>query len=190
MVVPKNQLLEQTKKMGSSKKKQLPTPEHVEWLVQQRSLHQRVSSKLYGMLVTHKVAAEPLQSYARALVGTSFSLWRSMFLSDKNEHAESALESSKAFLAEVLQNNAITFTQDRQERDWTFDYYANNASFRLDYLSQAWETDLFSAVGPWRPEPKDQWERLMGAFQLATEHFDIMIRKLKAKSHQPKPKKA
>ena len=35
------------------------------------------------------------------------------------------------FLKVLVQENAITFQQDRKHNDWTFGYYLNNAYFRL-----------------------------------------------------------
>lgn len=38
----------------------------------------------------------------------------------------------------MLTDNAITYQQDRASREWTFNYYVNNARDNLQLLSRYW----------------------------------------------------
>ncbi|MGI4958019.1 MAG: hypothetical protein ACRYGI_10555, partial [Janthinobacterium lividum] len=49
------------------------------------------------------------------------------------------LNDVEGFLLELVQNNAITYGQDRQKRDWTFRYYMQNATDRLSALKKDFE---------------------------------------------------
>jgi hypothetical protein len=72
-------------------------------------------------------------------VGAAFSLWRAVFLVDKDRTQRPLKDTEKAaanFLGRVVETNAITFADDHhaERKDWTVGYYLNNARFRLERL--------------------------------------------------------
>jgi hypothetical protein len=74
------------------------------------------------------------------LLGTSFSLWRAVFLirlyhDEKKEHTEAV-----DFLRELIETNAIAFTQDKKYAAWTAGYHINNAALRLHATTSPRET--------------------------------------------------
>lgn len=65
------------------------------------------------------------------LIAAGFSLWRAVFLSESDRDFVSIHKSQEKFLESVLTNNAITFTDDKNNRAWTVSYYLENAKQRL-----------------------------------------------------------
>jgi hypothetical protein len=104
-------------------------------------------------------------------VGIAFSLWRAAFLiHEKETESTFALEARSAspledhrdqsgrraaharqFLTRVIEANAITFADDDRFRNWTADYYVNNAVYRtLDVF----DMQVFSVhKSPWPDHP-------------------------------------
>src|SRR6266516_4278201 len=102
--------------------KEKPDPDHLTWLVENRAANQRVSAKLYRLLRAFPDQAR-VKSFgveAQMLISVSFSLWRSAFLSDKTGKFKDTHQGAELFLEEMLMNNAIAYSQDRQSKDWTF----------------------------------------------------------------------
>jgi len=56
---------------------------------------------------------------AKTLVSIGFSLWRAAFLADKSGDLKETNEHATYFLGEMLETNAIAFTQDRKARGFT-----------------------------------------------------------------------
>ncbi|HTB81669.1 MAG TPA: hypothetical protein VK717_12360 [Opitutaceae bacterium] len=152
-----------------------PDPTHLEWLVENRAANQLVSVKLYKSLNEHpdQFKNKEFGIDAQMLIAVSFSLWRSAFLSDKTGYLEDTNEGAEWFLGEMLLNNAITYVQDRKAKDWTFNYYASNARYRLDEYSERhpdFDIDQFF-VPKQKRTPKIRWKNLHNAFEKAVEHF-------------------
>lgn len=107
------------------------TPEDAQWLVESRKRNQSSSAKLYRLLreypeLTAKTKGE-IRYDAQTLVAVAFSLWRALFLSGRSASGTETAQHAELFLAEILENNAINFTQDRNSQNWTFNYYMANA---------------------------------------------------------------
>lgn len=66
----------------------------------------------------------------------------------------------------MLMDNAITYAQDRDSREWTFNYYLDNARYRLE---EDWpEIDI---VKPERRTTRNRWDALHNAFAEAVKLF-------------------
>jgi len=153
-------------------------PKHAAWLVENRAATQRTSAKLYGLLRKHPQKLNDLALETQHLVAVSFSLWRSAFLSDKTGFREDTQAGSINFLSEMLQNNAIAYSQERSAKDWTFNYYADNARYRLRELKERWPGFQRRLTPPkGKQTPKNRWSYLQTAFDVAVNHFASLLKK-------------
>ena len=71
----------------------------------------------------------------------------------------------------LLTDNAIAFAQDRNAREWTFNYYLDNALFRLRG---------FLEKEPLRPPkgertPRNRWDRLQAVFEKAVDQLEAEL---------------
>jgi hypothetical protein len=165
---------------------ELPDPEHLEWLVENRAANQRTSAKLYRLFKEYpkQVSNRPFASQAQALVAIGFSLWRSAFLSDKTGLLSDTNEDAEWFLGELLLTNNIAFPQDRKAKDWTFNYYAANAKFRLEIYAANYPGD-FELGQVTAKSPKDRWKNLQHEFERAVEHFRLQLKTAAEKPRKP-----
>lgn len=159
-------------------------PQHAEWLVKNRNDNQVMSAKLYRLLKDHPDQLDRFAYEIQHLVGAAFSLWRSAFLSDKTGYRSDTTENAIKFLAEMIQTNAIAFSSERSARNWTFNYYAVNARYRLEALGEYWpDLDLKHILPPKKRRhiPKDRWECLQEVFCAAVNHFEDQLIRSKNK---------
>ena len=82
------------------------------------------------------------------------------------------------FLSQVILNNAINYSQDRDARGWTFGYYNNDAGFRLRYICDLLPDMLPRVEYRTSAASKDTWDYYQKNVGQAIEALD---RKLKAK---------
>jgi hypothetical protein len=129
-----------------------PNSDHLKWLVESRARNQRVSLDLFDLIKTHPEkllnSDSDLKYDAQNLVAISFSLWRAAFLADRTGHMEERLKDAERFLGKMLTDNAITYAQDRDAREWTFNYYMANARYRLEELGEDWSEIIKSGLVP------------------------------------------
>lgn len=170
------------------------TPEFAEWLVSSRYETTFTGARLYRLLTTYpdRLANADIAEEAHTLVAVSFSLWWSAFLADKNDQPLSTSLGAINFLADMIQTNTIAFSQDRGHKDWTFNYYASNARYRLSYLFQ----ERWGAGKDWAPllaevdgaragagrSAKDRWKTLQMAFDAAVFYFENFLSSQKTKA--------
>jgi hypothetical protein len=119
---------------GKSKKSDI---EHLCWAVEQRAEIQRTLLALLEYVRGHKqTAADFVPNYlVNHLIGAAFSLWRAVFLAETYRTEESIRDKQEAFLTKVVSDNAITFGDDKMNRDWTFGYYVDDAKLRIERAS-------------------------------------------------------
>jgi hypothetical protein len=114
--------------------KKKPSIEHLAWAIEQRKEVQLTMLALYQFVQTHK--AEHLtidqQSMLNWLMGAAFSLWRAVFLAHSFRVPTSIYEAQAKFLGKVLEDNTITYPDDKASKDWTVGYYLENAEHRLN----------------------------------------------------------
>ena len=154
------------------------TPDHLSWLIQRRHENQLRNLQLFGMfdLYKQKLILKEFSLATQSLVAVGFSLWRAVFLADKNFDIGASLADAEVFLGKVLVDNAITYPQDRNARDWTFNYYIGNAKMRLEDLEREWKQNLF-ADKRLADEPKDRWDISQNAYTKAVNHLDGLLRR-------------
>ena len=118
---------------------------------------------------------------AKTLVGIGFSLWRAAFLADKSGDLKETNDHAMYFLGEMLETNAIAFTQDKKARGFTFNYYLANVRFRLaEYKNDNpdFEVDqrLLKKGKLKSMRPTDRWRAFQQAFEDAVSHFENRLR--------------
>src|SRR6201999_2284342 len=103
----------------------------------------------------------------------SFSLWRAAFLADREVLPEKRLKAAEKFLRKILVDNQISFVQDRLWRDWTFNYYVEDARARLELLDDDWDDlklgQLYPAKG--QRTSRKRWDLLQKAFAKAVNRL-------------------
>lgn len=176
-------------------------PDHLRWLIEGRAANQKSGLKLLTLIEKYTEAAQSIELLhtTQLLVGTCFSLWRAVFLADKTGTRSAVLEDAKSFLGKMLTDNAITYPQDRSAREWTFNYYANNAKSALYELSQKWK-EVQLALLPRRLIKKGstsstrRWDRYQNAFNTALQNYEVELKaaseriKTPNKSFNPTPR--
>ena len=115
--------------------------EHLAWLTKNRSKNQRDSLTLFKLIKSYPDMSGNHASIAHLMIGTTFSLWRAVFLSDfrGSEHRDGPKEistSAEMFLETIIRDNAIGFPQDKNSREWTFGYYVGSAEYRLRQIHE------------------------------------------------------
>jgi hypothetical protein len=159
----------------------------LEWLVESRSRNQRSTLALYKLLLTHKKKLDRSRRHrgaAQMLLGSAFSLWRAVFLADIKQGRGDLLHDVESFLVELIQNNAITYVQDRKHRDWTFRYYVQNARERLKELNIAFKNLGFAFELPGESKgksPQDWWLTHQVALEGAIDQFESILNPPKQK---------
>jgi hypothetical protein len=122
--------IEEGRLADEKEKQRMPsrsTGSFLEWLVNRRTDIQKTIFEIYECLgVTGDVIVR--DDVLRDLIGSSFSLWRAVFLAEFGLQRSSDLDSSRVFLVRVIRDNTITFRDD--QNDWSVGYYLNNAIFR------------------------------------------------------------
>lgn len=143
--------------------------EHLRWLIKSRSENQQAAVDLYDVLNRFPKSG---QTHAgQSLVAIAFSLWRAAFLADRTGKLRARSEKATVFLHKMIGDNAITYTQDRESREWTFKYYLDNAGYRLKDLANSWPeiSDLILPQG--RRSGTNRWAQLQAAFARAVKIF-------------------
>lgn len=119
---------------GGEQPRKEPADEHLRWLVNGRSKNQEVTLDLYLAIRSNSTAINKdvrLAELAQELAAIAFSLWRAVFLSDLSETVERQMIDVEIFLGTLISDNTIAYRQDIISREWTFQYYLENARSRL-----------------------------------------------------------
>jgi len=171
---------------GSDLNKDDISPSHLRWLVDSRTANQKAALKLYTLLCDHseQMVTPEWSAKAQHLVAACFSLWRAAFLADKGVKRSEVQAHARTFLAKMLVDNAITYPQDRSTRNWTFNYYMNNATNELVILSKDWP-DIAAVLKKkaravavingkikkikLKTAPQRRWNKTQRAFETAVE---------------------
>ena len=152
---------------------------HLEWLIQSRMRNQNSCLRLFNIFEKYPVQAKgkEYRAHSQTLVGVGFSLWRAAFLADKTGQREEVFADARAFLAQLLTNNAINYPQDRASREWTFNYYMTVANDALLKLSHKWG-DVDSVLSKYEKVTKGttnsrrRWNRHQSAFEAALDLYE------------------
>lgn len=152
------------------------TGEHFSWLVEGRSQNQRSTLALYQLIEDYEDAIAQnlvLHAVAQSLAAVAFSLWRAVFLSDLTGAAGDQLIDLKLFLQSLIAHNTVLYQTDFSTREWSFQYYLDNATYRLRQLGKLSDGGA-AAVGSAdadKLQPKDDWSNAQAALDLAIANF-------------------
>jgi hypothetical protein len=152
------------------------SPEHLTWLVKSRAANQQSALRLFDLFERYpkRISGRDFSKTAQILVAVCFSLWRAAFLADKTGKRHAVVEHAKTFLGKMIIDNAITYPQDRNAREWTFNYYTDNAKGGLLTLAKRWNS-VGAVLAAKRKVPKGsttsqrRWNRYHDAFENAVE---------------------
>ncbi|WP_437303917.1 hypothetical protein [Sorangium sp. So ce388] len=95
---------------------------------------------------------------AQNLLSVTFSLWRAAFLAGKTGTRTKVFDNGVLFLERLIADNAISYTQDRQSNEWTFNYYTKNARASLRELHENWPTMVVQYEDRRTRTPSERWE--------------------------------
>ena len=150
--------------------------EHFDWLVSGRSRNQKATLDLYRIVEAYEERLNGSmsdQAVVIDLVGIAFSLWRAVFLSDLTGGMADRLADAKRFLQSLIAHNAVLYQTDFAAREWAFDYYLDNALFRLGRLPAELlpqETAIKTAENA-----KEAWLNAQTALEAAIAKFAEVI---------------
>jgi hypothetical protein len=112
---------------------------------------------------------------AQELLAVAFSLWRAAFLADKTGRREQVFTHGRNFLARVIEDNAIAYTQDKNAREWTFNYYTRNARYSLEFPASFWGNGFPVYKGATR-NAAERWDYCQGLLDEAVDCFAELVR--------------
>ena len=164
---------------------------YFEWLVESRSRNQRSALALRAVLRKYEKQwkTKDLSTAAQELTSVSFSLWRAAFLVDKTGSREAVFAHGTQFLERVIEDNAISYTQDKLMREWSFNYYTRNARFSLEYLNRRWP-DIVNKYDVRIRPPKIRWEYCQGLLEDTVARFEKHLSEKAAAKEVAATKKA
>jgi|GEM_PF-5786304 hypothetical protein len=104
------------------------------WLLRNRNLIQQLILKLFNYQNENEFEKkERIKSNVYlSLVGIVFCLWRAVFLYQAT--SKTKFERAKELLIQLIETNAVNFSDEKKMQDWTFRYYLNNAYFRIELI--------------------------------------------------------
>jgi len=110
-----------------------PDLEHLEWAIDQRGKIQHTLLALYKFVRNNSPDQLDLErkSLLDDLIAAAFSLWRAVFLAESKREWTSIHKGQEEFLASVITNNAINYSDDKRHLAWTVSYYLENAKHRI-----------------------------------------------------------
>jgi hypothetical protein len=114
--------------------------DHLAWAIKSRSSNQIYSLRLLTLFSKYDQIWKR-KRFARAaqdLTAVAFSLWRAAFLAEKTGKRADVFSHGKSFLQRVIEDNIISYPQDKASREWTFNYYTRNARASLQLLNKYW----------------------------------------------------
>ncbi|WP_158811406.1 hypothetical protein [Beijerinckia sp. L45] len=157
---------------------------HFDWLVECRSQNQRTTLRLYKIVEAKEIVLSRHFVYrelAQDLTAVAFSLWRAVFLSDLTGISGDQLADVKKFLQSLIAHNAVLYQTDFSTREWTFQYYLDNALLRLDRIEKHLPPDGRSSEFRLTPKSaKDTWvfaqDSLDGMVSTFEETLDVYDR--------------
>jgi hypothetical protein len=150
------------------------------WLVKHRSENQQLALKLYEILGRESLSNDnDLMTAAGFIVSIIFSLWRAVFICPTDYDRRDTFAEAKAFLANVIEDNTISYLTEKKHQYWTFSYYLNNAALRLHALSSDKEFMDFKFVDPgFREKLLQVWDERKKAWVLCQRAAEAAVCKL------------
>jgi hypothetical protein len=163
---------------------------HLKWAIDKRYQNQRCSLQLLTLLTIHERQWKT-KKFARAaqdLISVAFSLWRAAFLADKTGKRERVFDEGKEFLEKIIEDNTISYPQDKKSKEWTFNYYTRNAREALQVLNRHWPEQVPPYGGGPRI-PTDRWEYCQSLLDTGVTNFGNLLREIEEDNDQAKKAK-
>jgi len=154
--------------------------EHLDWAIKSRAQNQRSCLALLTLFENdsefwkEKKAARAAQD----LVAVAFSLWRAAFLAEKTGKRADVFAHGRDFLAKLIEDNAISYVQDKNSKEWTFNYYTKNARSSLTLLNKYWN-EVPSYEGKTRAA-RERWDYCQSLLDVAINNFELTLGSRKA----------
>lgn len=155
--------------------------EHLQWAIESRVQNQRCAVRLLRLFMEYEEQWKTKRwaSAAEGLLSVSFSLWRAAFLADKTAKRAAVFSHAMDFLEKIIEDNAISYVQDRKCNEWTFNYYTRNARTALETLNKHWPEQVPVYAGQTRA-PIERWRYCQELLDVAVEKFEVAARDLQA----------
>jgi hypothetical protein len=101
----------------------------MKWLVKSRIAIQETALDFYLLIPKKKGSVKKQISLINQdLVGVIFCLWRGVFLAyEKKRIPGEPLDNAKKFLKKIIEDNSITFGDDKNFKQWTANFYIDCA---------------------------------------------------------------
>jgi hypothetical protein len=156
--------------------------EHLQWAIESRAQNQRCAVRLLRLFMEYEEQWKTKRwaGAAQELLSVSFSLWRAAFLADKTAKRAAVFSHATNFLEKIIEDNAISYVQDRQCNEWTFNYYTRNARTALETLNKSWPEQVRVWARQTRA-PTERWRYCQALLDGAVEQFEVAARALQAK---------
>jgi hypothetical protein len=155
---------------------------HLEWAVESRARNQRCAVGLLRLFTEYEDQWKT-QKWSRAaqdLLSVSFSLWRAAFLADKSGQRRAVFSDAMEFLEKIIEDNAISYAQDRKCKEWTFNYYTRNARASLEMLVKYWPEQVSAYAGRKRTST-ERWDYCQELLGNAVTQFEKLAREMRAR---------
>ena len=165
---------------------------HFNWLIESRHRNQTCSLQLRLLLREYekKWKTKKYSVAAQELVSVSFSLWRAVFLAEKTGNRAAVFDDGLKFLERVIEDNSIAYAQDKQMREWSFNYYTKAARFSLEYLHRLWP-DISPEYAKQTRSPKERWTYCQECLESSILQFRTLFEATKkVVASKAKPAKA
>jgi hypothetical protein len=150
---------------------------HLGWAIQSRAKNQACALRLLALFEKDRDTWKT-KKYSRAaqdLIAVSFSLWRAAFLADKTGKRSEVFEHGRIFLERVIEDNSISYPQDKTSREWTFNYYTRNARSSLQELAKFWE--ISPAYEGKKRNPEERWDYCQSLLDQNVMRFEALLQK-------------
>lgn len=150
--------------------------EHLEWAVTSRARNQVACLRLLRLFdddPDYWKTKKPSR-VAQELVGIGFSLWRAAFLAEKTGKRADVFSHGRDFLARVIEDNAIGYAQDKNSREWTFNYYTRNARNSLEFLRTIWGEGVPEYKGLTR-NAVQRWDYCQDLLEQSIGYFEGVV---------------
>jgi hypothetical protein len=153
----------------------------LDWAIQSRAKNQICSLRLLTLFEEHedRWKTRKFSRAAQDLIAVSFSLWRAAFLADKTSKRADVFDHGRKFLEQIIEDNAISYPQDKKSREWTFNYYTRNARSSLQELVKFWNGVAPAYLGKKR-KPMERWDYCQKLLDEAVTNFGELLAEQKA----------
>jgi len=156
---------------------------HLEWAIKSRHSNQTCALNLLRLFEGYEELwkTQKLARAAQDLTAVTFSLWRAAFPADKTGKRAEVFGHGKAFLERLIEDNSISYPQDKNSNEWTFNYYTRNARSSLQVLSEYWPTEVPRYVGKTR-NATERWDYCQHLLDDAVAGFEKLLQQRKSKA--------